>query len=56
MPTELKSYFDKNQKEQQELIASVVKKTIGDASQPIAKSIYVSGALAALVGALAIAL
>ncbi|KAF3036999.1 hypothetical protein E8E11_005490 [Didymella keratinophila] len=57
MPTGLKAYIEKNKKEQQDLIASVIKKeTTGDAARPIGVGIYVSGALAALVGGVAMIL
>ncbi|KAG9202448.1 hypothetical protein G6514_004424 [Epicoccum nigrum] len=60
MPTDLKNYLDKSQEEQKELIASVLKKatggSTGDAARPISVGFYLSGALAALVGAVAMAL
>lgn len=56
MPTGLKAYIEKNVKEQEELIASVIKKTTGDAARPIGMGVYVSGAIAALVGGVAMAL
>ncbi|KAJ4339882.1 hypothetical protein N0V87_002820 [Didymella glomerata] len=57
MPTGLKAYIEKNKKEQQDLIASVIKKeTTGDAARPVGMGMYVSGALAALVGGAAMAL
>ena len=56
MPTDLKNYLDKSQEEQRELIASVIKKTTGDAARPAGMGFYVSGALAALVGGVAMAL
>lgn len=56
MPTDLKNYFEKNMKVQEELIASVIKKTTGDASRSLGMGVYISGAVAALVGAVAIAL
>lgn len=56
MPTDLRNYIEKNQKAQEELIASVIKKTTGDASNSLGKGVYISGAVAAVVGAVAIAL
>ncbi|KAF1927113.1 uncharacterized protein M421DRAFT_421979 [Didymella exigua CBS 183.55] len=56
MPTGLKAYIEKNVKEQDELIASVIKKTTGDAARPIGMGMYVSGAFAALVGGVVMAL
>jgi hypothetical protein len=56
MPTGLKAYIEKNMKEQNELIESVIEKTTGDAARPVGMGMYVSGALAALVGGVAMAL
>lgn len=56
MPTGLKSYLDKNQQEQKDLLASAIKQATGDAARPIGMGMYVSGAIAALVGGVAIAL
>lgn len=57
MPTGLKAYIEKNKKEQKDLIESVIKKeTTGDAARPVGMGMYVSGALAALVGGAAMAL
>lgn len=56
MPTDLKAFLENNMKVQDELIASVVKQTTGDASRSLGLGVYVSGAVAALVGAVAIAL
>lgn len=57
MPSGLKTYIEKNKKEQKELIASVIKKeTTGDAARPVGMGLYVSGALAAMVGGVAMAL
>lgn len=55
MPTELQAYFEKNGKEQQEIVQSAIKKTTGDATRSFG-SVYISGAVAALVGAVAIVL
>jgi hypothetical protein len=56
MPTDLKNYLDKSQEEQRELLANVLKKTTGDAARPIGMGFYFSGALAVLVGGVAMAL
>ncbi|KAH6644672.1 hypothetical protein C7974DRAFT_384074 [Boeremia exigua] len=53
MPTDLQKYLENNMKNGEELIASVVKKTTGDAARPLGMGIYISGAVAALVGGVA---
>lgn len=52
MPTDLKNYIEKNRKEQDELI----QKVLNDAARPLNMGVYISGAVAALVGGIAIAL
>ncbi len=56
MPTDLKNFIENNRKKQDELIRNVLEKSDGDAARPLGKGIYISGAVAALVGAMAIAL
>ena len=56
MPTDLKNYIERNRKEQDELLASVVKKTTGDAARSVGMGVYISGAIAAVVAGVAIAL
>ncbi|KAJ8116129.1 hypothetical protein OPT61_g2382 [Boeremia exigua] len=56
MPTDLKNFIENNRKEQDELIKNVLKQSSGDSARPLGMGIYISGAVAALVGGVAIAL
>lgn len=56
MPTDLKNFVESNRKKQDEILASVLASTKGDAARSMGKGVYVSGAIVALVAGVAIAL
>ncbi|KAF1364539.1 hypothetical protein EJ07DRAFT_172558 [Lizonia empirigonia] len=60
MPTDLKNYIEKNRKEQDEILQSIVASATGaatgDAASSRRVSVYISGAIAALVAGVAIGL
>ncbi|KAJ4362686.1 hypothetical protein N0V95_001394 [Ascochyta clinopodiicola] len=56
MPTDLKNYIEKNRKEQDAIRESVLASVKGDAATSRSMGMYLSGALAAFVAGVAIAL
>lgn len=56
MPTDLRNYLDNNRKEQDAIRESILASVKGSASTSRAMGVYISGAIAALVAGVAIAL
>ena len=56
MPTDLKNYIDNNRKEQEDILESILASAKGNTATSKSMGVYVSGAIAALVAAVAVAL